>query len=112
MRMRAVAKTMRAETGDGHDLTDLAIQQSEVLTLRTLLSYNEGEVIVGGKEGGAIARMVRTNTATKREKAKFDEEQAARIRAQAADDAEGAAREIGATAAQIDTIRRRILGVN
>lgn len=111
-RFRAVAKVMREQLGvDGTDLTELAIQQSEVAALRSLLAINEAEDELGSKDGAGFARWVRTNAAAKGEIVKLRLSEIELIRKQAADDAEDAAREGGASDEQIDLIRRRILGI-
>lgn len=112
IRFKAVAKAMRAETeAGGDDLTDLAIQQSEVLALRTLIELNQEGETLNPLAGGRLAGWVRANVSARQTKARLDEEERARLRAEAAEAGAKAAQAAGASDAVIDRIRRDILGM-
>lgn len=110
---RAVYDALRKHLPDGVDtgMLDLAFHRSQAELVRTLQALGEADEAASPKDMGAITRALRQLINAMRDRKAFEEEVRESERKEAADRAEVAARDIGATEQQAEFIRRKILGL-
>lgn len=113
IRDRAVRQAMQKHLPAGVDtgLIDIAIHRAQSEVLRAMDALGDDEEPANADRIGKLVRALGGVIKAMRDKREFEEEVRASERQRAADAAVEALTEAGAGDAQIDTIRRRILGM-
>ncbi len=113
IRDRAVRQAMHKHLPAGIDtgLIDIAIHRAQSEVLRAMDALGDDEEPANADRIGKLVRALNGVIKAMREKREFEEEVRASERARAADAAAEAMTEAGAGEAQIEAIRRKILGM-
>jgi hypothetical protein len=113
IRDRAVRDAMRKHLPDGIDtgIVDIAIHRAQSEVLRSLDAMGDEDTPADGAKIEKLVRSLRHVINAMRDKRAYQDEIRASERVRAADAAAEVMSEAGAGEAQIDLIRRRILGM-
>lgn len=113
VRDNAVRQALRRHLPEGVDtgLIDVALHRAQAEVLRSIDALGDEEGPGSAKEVGGLVRALRSLIGSMREKKAYEDEVRDSERKKAVEAAEGAGREAGVSDAQIDVIKRRILGM-
>lgn len=112
IRDRAIQKALKRHLPDGNsELVDMALHRAQVQVLRTLDAMGDDDEAGSPKNVNSVVRALNALIDAMRRKRVHDDEVRESERKRSAEAAGEAAREAGVSEAQIDVIRRRILGL-
>ncbi len=113
VRDNAVRNALKRHLPEGVDtgLIDVALHRAQAEVLRSIDALGDEDEPGAAKEVGGLVRALRSLIASMREKKAYENEVRDSERKRAVEAADGAGREAGVTEAQLEVIKRRILGM-